>query len=104
MSSSRFSLSLLRAVLFLLCILTFKLSFARDFEVGIGRPGGINGPVNTYEPGRNFQNHTPYNRPGYGWGNSAVIITNPVPLYNSNCQTVQQCTAYGGCIQTNECE
>ena len=111
MPSNLLVLRSVSVLLFLLSTLMADLSFARGFGAGIGHSDGN---INAIESGRNFQNHpaiSPYTNPGtnhyhpgYGWGNSAVIIANPVPLYNSNCQTVQQCTADGGCIQTNQCE
>lgn len=90
----------------ILCVSLFAQEslHARFGGVGVGRPGGVDDFNH-----RNFNNnHNQYignYRPGYGWGGDGVVVTNPVVIdANTGCQSVQQCDAYGNCVQTTQCD
>lgn len=72
--------------------------------VGVGRPGGVDDFNH-----RNFNDYHNQNignyRPGYGWGGDGVVVTNPVVINaDTGCQSLQQCDAYGNCVQTTQCD
>ena len=78
---------------------------------GVGRPGNIGGAGGVggfNHPDYNNQHNNNYignYRPGYGWGEPNVVVTNPEVIDNdTDCQSVQQCDAYGNCVQTTQCD
>lgn len=104
----------IKRIALMLCLALFvsQTALARfGGGVDVGRPGGIGGAGGIggfNHPDNNYPHNNGYignYRPGYGWGEPNVVVTNPDIIDNDGgCQAVQQCDAYGNCVQTTQCD